>query len=384
MVRTMARGLVQAGLEVHVAATDDNGHGRLRVPHGVPVVEDGVTYRYFRRQTRFYTSSWPLSRWLARHVHDYDLIHIHALFSFASVAAAYWAARAGVPYVVRPLGTLNRWGMEHRRPWLKRLSFALIERRILRGAARIHYVSEQERIEAARLSPSPRAIVVPLGVDTSSFARLPPRGWLRARAPHLDGRFILLFLSRLDHKKGVDLLLEAFEKIRRKRPDVALIIGGSGAPAFEAALRYQAERSGVSEHVWWAGFLSGEEKLAALADADVYVLPSHSENFGVTVVEAMACGLPVTISDQVAIHREVSEVGAGVVVALEPGAVADAIAQLANDPAHRLALGARARALAHSRFSMKAMTAGLVEMYSTVAAGRATSSPRNSGRVAAP
>jgi glycosyltransferase involved in cell wall biosynthesis len=383
MVRTMARGLVQAGLEVHVAATDDNGHGRLRVPHGVPVIEDGVTYRYFRRQTRFYTFSWPLSRWLARHVRDYDLVHVHALFSFASVAAAHWAARAGVPYVVRPLGTLNRWGMEVRRPWLKRLSFSLIERRILRNAARIHYVSEQERAEATRLGVSGRATVVPLGVDLAPFDALPARGSVRERDPAWAGRTLALFLSRLDRKKGLDLLLAALAQARAREADVALTVAGNGDAAFERAVRRDAVRLGIETDIRWTGFLDGREKLAALADADLFVLPSYSENFGVAAVEAMAAGLPVVVSDQVGIHREVAEARAGLVVPCDPEALADAMLTLASDPALRAKLGARGRQLARDRFSLDAMTDGLVAMYGE-AGGTPARSPRMDGRVASP
>jgi glycosyltransferase involved in cell wall biosynthesis len=366
MVRTMARGLARAGLEVHVAATDDNGRGRLDVPHAIPVVEDGVTYHYFPRQTHFYVVSWPLGRWLARYVRDYDLVHVHALFSFAAVPAAYWAARAGVPYVVRPLGTLNRWGMERRRPWLKRLSFSIIERRILRGAARIHYTSEQERIEAAEVGLNRHQAVVPLGIDLAPFAELPARGWLRQRASGWAGRPVALFLSRLDPKKGLDLLLAAFARARAQRPDLALVIAGSGDAGFERGVRRDATRLGLGDSVYWAGFLSGTEKLAALADADLFVLPSYSENFGVAAVEAMAAGLPVVISDRVGIHREVAAARAGVVVPCEREALADALLRVAFDTSLRADLGARAQDLVRRRFSVQAMTASVATMYEEV------------------
>jgi glycosyltransferase involved in cell wall biosynthesis len=366
MVRTMARGLAHAGVEVHVATTDDNGRGRLGVSHAIPVVEEAVTYHYFSRQTRFYGVSWPLGRWLARHVRDYDLVHVHALFSFAAVPAAYWAARAGVPYVVRPLGTLNRWGMEHRRPWLKRLSFAIIERRILRGAARIHYTSEQEQIEAAELGLNRRQAVVPLGIDLTPFAELPPRGWLRERAPGSAGRPVALFLSRLDPKKGLDLLLAAFARARSRKPDLVLVIAGSGDPGFEQGLRRDATRLGLGDSVYWAGFLSGREKLAALADADLFALPSYSENFGIAVVEAMAAGLPVVISDGVGVYREVAAARAGLVVPCEQEALAEALLQLTLDAGLRDEFGTRGRELARSRFSLEAMTDGLIAMYGGV------------------
>ena len=135
MVRTIARALAQSGIETHIATTDDNGPTRLDVPCGGPTIEDGVTYWYFRRQSRFYKFSWPLTTWLARNIGTFDIVHIHALFSYAAAPAAFCAQRSHVPYLVRPLGTLNRWGMMHRRPGLKQVSFRLIETPILRDAS---------------------------------------------------------------------------------------------------------------------------------------------------------------------------------------------------------------------------------------------------------
>jgi glycosyltransferase involved in cell wall biosynthesis len=363
MMRTMARGLARAGLEVHVAATDDNGRERLPVSHGVPLVDDGVSYWLFPRQTRFYTYSRPLGGWLARHVQDYDLVHIHALFSYALLPAAYHARRAGVPYIIRPLGALNHWGMARRRPWLKRVSFHALERRILRGAAWVHYTSEQEKAEAADLGVQGRSAVIPLGIDLAPFEKLPPRGWLRRRWPELAERSLVFFLSRLDPKKGLDLLLRAMAEARRRRPDIALVVAGSGESAFEAKLRREATRFGLNGSVFWTGFLNDSDKLAALADADLFVLPSYSENFGVAAVEAMAAGLPVVVSDRVAIHREIAAARAGLVVPCKSDAVTDAMLRLVGDRSLAAGLGARGRQLAWSHFSLGSMVAGLMATY---------------------
>lgn len=377
IIRTMTRGLSEAGLEVHIATTDDNGHGRLTVPHGVPLVQQGVTYWYFRRQTHFYQFSWPLSRWLSRHMESYDLAHIHALFSYASIPAAYAARRWTVPYIIRPLGTLNRWGMQNRRRRLKKLSFHLIERRILAGAAGIHYTSEQERLEASELGINGRSTIVPLGVELGPIEALPSRGWLRARAPHLAQHILMLFLSRLDRKKGLDLLLRSFALVRTRRSDVTLVVAGSGEPGFEASLRQEAAALGIADNVFWAGFLAGQEKVAALADADLFVLPSYSENFGVSVVEAMASGLPVVVSDRVGIHREVASTGAGIVVPCDVEALADATLTLIADSGLRHQLGQRGRCLAYERFSVQAMTAALIEMYRDALGCVRASAPSN-------
>ncbi len=181
-------------MEVHVATTDDDGRGRISST-GTSAVVDGVTYWVFRRQTRFYMFSLPLTIWLWKHVRDYDVIHIHALFSYPSIVAAWFATLARVPYLVRPLGVLNRWGMNHRRPWLKRLSFYFIESRVLKNAAGVQYTSGQESAEAAQLGTRHLPLLIPNPVDLPTSPAV--RGQFRAKYPDLIGKVIVLFLSEL-------------------------------------------------------------------------------------------------------------------------------------------------------------------------------------------
>src|SRR5687768_10444085 len=170
----MVRGLSEAGVHVDVVTTNDDGpRRRTAVPLHRPVTRDGFTGFYFAKQTDFYKVSLPLARWLRQHVSDYDLIHIHALFSFACSAAAFSARRLGVPYIIRPLGVLNHWGTEHRRPWLKALSFRFIEGRILRGAAAVHYTSSQEQDEAQAHGVHSPAALIPLGIDLAPLRDIP-------------------------------------------------------------------------------------------------------------------------------------------------------------------------------------------------------------------
>jgi glycosyltransferase involved in cell wall biosynthesis len=362
-MRTLARSLARAGVDVHVATTDDDGPARLDVRLGRPRHEDDTTYWYFRRQTRFYTMSWPLTRWLAASVRDYDVIHIHALFSYAAIPASTFARRNGVPYVVTPLGTLNRFGMEARRPLLKRLSYRVIERRILTDAARVHYTSEAECREAGMLGTLGRPVVIPHGIELERFGKRARSGWIRQRAPHLAARTTMLFLSRIDPKKGLDLLLPAFAAVKATHPDVALVIAGDGDPAFVGNLRAEAERLGIGSDVYWAGWLDEDDRLAALADADLFVLPSYSENFGLAVVEAMASGLPVVVSDQVGIHRDVVEGTAGLVTPCEVPALTASLGTLVADPALRRRLAEDGVRLAQSRFSADAMAAAVLALY---------------------
>ncbi len=361
LLRALAAGLARAGHEVHVATTDDDGPGRLNPPPPSHRLEEGVQIWTFPRQIRFYTVSWPLWRWLSRRAADFDVVHAHALFTFPSLAAAFWAKRRRTPYVVRPLGTLNRWGVRNRRPWLKRLSFPLVERRILENAACVHYTSEAEFEEARQLGFAAPAAVIPNGFDPAQIEGGVAERFLGLH-PGLSDRPRILFLSRLDPKKGLDLLLDAFAGLSDRQPAPALVLAGNGENAFVETVRRQAEDLGVSGRVHFVGFLKDDQKRDALAAADVYVLPSYSENFGIAAAEALACGLPVVISDQVAIHREVAEAGAGWVVPCRASDLTEALRE-ALDQGRGPDRAARARALALDRFSMESVIGRLERLY---------------------
>ena len=367
MLRILVHGLARAGLEVHVATTDDNGAGRLDVPLGVPVVEDGVTFRYFARQTQFYKFSWPLTRWLRLHIQDYDLVHIHALFTYAVLPASFWAHHSGIPYVVRPLGTLNSWGMHNRRPRLKRLSLRLIERHILARADAIHYTSIQEKEQATASGiPQQHAIVIPNAIDRMPSPCASTTEALWTRLSLSPDQAVILFLSRIDPKKGLDLLLPAFARVRQHHSQARLVIAGSGDTAFTEALKKEAARLGIANEVIWAGFLTGADKISALSNADLFVLPSYSENFGIAVVEAMACGTPVVVTDQVAIHREISGAEAGLVTTCTVEALAQALSRLMDDAPLRNRMGDNGEKLAQGVFSIDRTRKKMIDLYTTI------------------
>ena len=370
----LARALVKSGLEVTVVTTDDDGPGaRLHVPLGEPVAGgEGATYYYFPKQTEFYRFSWPLTRWLWRHAGDFDVIHLHALFTYTSTAAGRIARWRGVPFVVRPLGVLNRWGMLNRRRRLKSLSTRFVEMPILRAAACIHYTSRQELDEAqdAGAGGLPSTII-PLGIDVASYQSLPGPGAFFARFPEAAGRRIVLFLSRIDSKKGLDLLLPAFARVYRKHPDSLLVIAGSGDPAFVAAQKAGAERLGLGAgRVLWTGYLGGEDKKSALAAATIFVLPSYSENFGIAAAEALAAGVSSVLTDQVALAADAAEMDAALVVPCEEDALTDAIERLLEDEATRTRLGTNAARMATERFSLEAAGQSLRRLYNSVVAPR--------------
>ncbi len=295
-----------------------------------------MTRWYFPKQTEIYKVSVPLYRWLRREVHQFDLVHVHAVFSFPSVAAAWAARRAGIPYVVRPLGVLNYYGMTKRRSVLKRISVATIEGPILRDAAAVHFTSQQEQKEAEALNWPFRSVIIPHGLEPIES---PTNELFLSLHPMIRDRRRILFLSRLDRKKNVECLLEAFARVRNECADLILIICGDGKAEYIAHLRNLAQTLGLSDAVLWAGNVEGKVKQSALASAELFILPSFSENFGIAAAEALFAGLPCVLSKGVAIAAEVACAGAGVAVEPTPEAVAESIRFFVNDPLRRTLAG---------------------------------------------
>ena len=373
----IAGGLQRAGLSIDVAATVGTDELQaIQLSNGIQTTNDGVDYFYFPRQTEFYKVSLPLSRWLSENIRNYDLIHIHALFSYSSYRSASLARKHGVPYVIRPLGVLNQWGMQNRRRLLKRVSLGLIEHRIIRDAGAVHFTSDQEKLEAELSGVTGHSAVIPLGFDDSKFRDLPSREAFFSMFPGAKDRQIVLFLSRLDPKKGLDLLLRAFASVRKaserssERAKAMLVIAGAGDSKFVDDLKKLAQELGIVDGLLWTGFLEGAEKLSALAAASIFVLPSYSENFGIALVEAMAAGLPCVTSDQVGIAADVKECDAGLVVSCDPAPLAEALQQLLDNSEMRAHLAINAQRLVSERFSLEAMTASLIELYDQVLARR--------------
>ena len=227
------------------------------------------------------------------------------------------------------------------------------------------YTSEVEHeISTAHAGAAP-ARVVPLGVKLDAFETLPSPEEFRRRFPETAGRRIVLFLSRLHEKKGLDLLVPAFAAAKKTAPDLHLVLAGPDDGVLERTRALVAEH-GVQDSTTFTGMLTGSDKLAAFAAASMFALPSYSENFGIAVVEAMAAGLPAIISDQVNIYREVGGHGT-IVVPCEVPALTRAILDLASDPARACAMGVEARDTAKKLYDWRNVAAALEILYAEVA-----------------
>lgn len=367
----MAAALAAEGVEVDVATTTDDGPGRcLDAACGSFAQRGGFRVILFPKQTEFYKVSLPLLAWLLRHVADYDVVHVHAVFSFSTWAAGTACHLRGVPYVVRPLGVLNSWGMENRRRWLKAWSFRLADKPVLDRAAAMHYTSGLEAEDAERLGIRSRSVVIPLGMDLPPQDAPADAAALARRFPEAASRPLVLFLSRLDPKKNVEVLLQAMARLSALPSAPLLVIAGDGDPAYVAGLKRLASGLGLEGNVLWTGHLGGEDKRAALAAASLFVLPSRSENFGVALLEAMAAGLACISTPGVALALDAAKLGAVRLCEPEAGVLAEAIQTLLGFDGERERLGACAAETARRNYSMDGMARSLKALYQSITATR--------------
>ncbi|MEL6468206.1 MAG: hormogonium polysaccharide biosynthesis glycosyltransferase HpsP [Cyanobacteria bacterium J06623_4] len=376
MIRGLAAALGQQPNQqvgsVTVITTDANGdvdEQPLEVPLGEPVDEGGYDVIYFRcAPFRRYKFSTDLLSWLWSNAHRYDIAHIHALFSPVSTAAATLCRWKNLPYIMRPLGTLDPADLQKKK-LLKLPYIALLEKPNLAGAAAIHFTSELESKVSARFGTTTPDMVIPLGV---ALPELPDRGHsqaaIREKFNIPDNRPIVLFMSRIDPKKGFDLLLPALEKLHTSSQPFHFLLCGANPQdrAYENNIREQISCSAWASSATLCGFISGELKAQVLSAADLFVLPSYYENFGIAVAEAMAAKLPVVISDQVHIWPQIKESTAGWVVPTEIEPVTQALMAALSNAEERQQRGENAQQCAKENYSWDAIAQRLTTQYRTL------------------
>ena len=359
----MARAVAQLGHEVSIYTTNQDGPGELAVPLGQPVWQEGVEIRYFPIQPpRFWGTSLPLALALRHKIPASDLVHVHSLYFFHSLVAGHYCRQNAIPYLVRPHGTLDPF-IYRRHRWRKRLVELLFEHRNIRRAAALHFTTAEEQALAAPYTFDTPGLVVPLGIGADEFAVMPEPGSFRRRHPEIGDQRIILFFGRVNFKKGLDILAKAFGAVARRRQDVHLVIAGPDNEGWGARVRTWLSEEGVLGRTTFTGMLLGPDKLAVLRDASMFVLPSYTENFGLAVIEAMAAGLPIVISDKVNIWREVESAGAGLVVPCEAGKFTEAILDLLDKPEMARQMGQKGQALVRDEFYWPDIAVRLQEAY---------------------
>ncbi|MFA6046111.1 MAG: glycosyltransferase [Phycisphaerales bacterium] len=326
-----------SAVTIHTIAPEVGGRGRLVAPNA--------------------------HAWFDANFPKQSFIHIHGVWDRLLLRAARAAARLRVPYVIVPHGMLDPWSISGQgiaKTIKKRVGLLVAYRSMLAKAAFVHVLNPYEAaaIKAFNL-PAPTEII-PNGIFEAEVSPLPAPGAFRAKHPELGADPYVLFLSRVHFKKGLDFLVEAFATLSAAHPALRLVIAGPD-DGYLATLKELIQRAGVADHVHVVGPLYGTDKLAAFIDATAFCLPSRQEGFSVAILEAMACGIPVVITEECR-FPQVGPAGAGFVVPLGAAHTAAALGRVLKLPDPK-AMGAKGRDLVLSQFTWPRIAEQTIEAY---------------------
>jgi len=358
----MCRALRQQGVEVLLITTnagvrdDETPDGNVSDYKGVPAMffpaQLGESFKYSR----------PLASWLNSHVKEFSLVHIHAVFNHSSVVAAHVCRKAGVPYVVRPLGTLDPWSMTQK-SLRKRLFWQISGKEMVRRAAAVHYTTEAEKLSTEGLLGLNHGKVIALGIDANSATSC-SKDKLARYVPALAQEPYALVMSRLHPKKGLEVLIEAFVSLTQQQRFARwrLVIAGDGPGDHVLRLKRMVASNAQRDRILFTGWLDGEKKDAVLGCASLLILPSHQENFGLCVMEALSHSVPVLVSPHVNLATEISSANAGWIAAVEKDALAARLAEALEDE-EELARRGRAGKELSQRYSWESAAKSLANLY---------------------
>lgn len=377
-VHALCQNLAAAGHDVHVFTTSVDGPQDSDVSHDRPVERDGVQVHYSRSRwlRRLYYSA-DLAARLSASTGQFNVVHLHSVFLFPTLAGARASLRAKVPYVLSPRGMLVRELIERRSAPTKRGWIRLFERANLSQAARIHLTSREEEraLTDLGLALAPTCII-PNGVDApSAFSADAVSPDVRAL---IAERFDILSFGRISWKKGLDRLIHAMAAL----PQARVLIAGNDEDGLAPKLRNAAEQLGVGDRLRLLPRHVGEtDKEALFAAARVFVLPSLSENFGNVVAEAMIRGLPVVVTERVGAAEVVEASGGGLVAGSGAQDLATALAGLLASHDQLATMGAAGGRYAREQLTWSGIALRFAEMYREIADQRLNYA--GDGRVAA-
>lgn len=371
VVAGLAAAQRSMGLDAHILC--DDGQSLTPYMHYWETHVAGFSSQYVHsipgRPANAVARGLALHRWLSQYLRAYDVVHVHQLWRLVPTLTGMACHRLRVPYLIAPHTSLSNWALSQK--WAKKaLARSLVWNRIFGAASGFHALNDLEAAEIREnVGPrSPPVFVVPNGVSLAEFAaepvdQVPAFAAGRVSKPGGERPFVL-FLARLHIMKGPDLLLDGFASAALERPELQLVFAGPDFGMQEGLQRHAAEL-GLADRIHFFGLVAGPERLWLLQHAVCLAQPSRDEGFSLSILEAMACGRPVVISDRCK-FPDVAREGAGVIVPLSIVDIAAALRAYASDPARRMADGGSARRLIQRSYTWDIVCRQADQMYSQV------------------
>ena len=316
---------MKLGAEVTILTPISEGQKIYAIPAGAKVIT--CKRHWF---SKFWAEFSPeLYTWIKAHGNEYDIIHIHGVWHFAGVAP--YLAGIETAKCITTHGLLDHWTIG-KGYWKKYLFGLLFQKRIIKNTdlIQINNTDEQDDLKRFLGFEHPNVKIIPNGMNLQDFSILPTKGTFRDKFQIPNDKKIILFMSRINLKKGLDLLLPAFQEVTSQRSDCLLILAGSDDGYLSETQRFIKEKS-LEKSIKLVGMLTGNDKLAALADADIFVLPSHSEGFSIATLEALISGVPSLLSDRVGFGQAIRETNAAHLVELTEESITKGLIQMLDN-----------------------------------------------------
>ncbi|MGB7293167.1 MAG: glycosyltransferase [Thermodesulfobacteriota bacterium] len=360
VVRDLTRALFELGCKVGICSPLPNGYDKSKLDD-----YDHLDDLIYLESKNLISPAWPSfsQDWdkVVDLIRYYDLIHIHGIFDYY----AYFVYRnINKPYIIAPHGSLLEEVVTKKSYFRKKVFLSLVGKKILNKAKSIHALTMREKASLENIGVDNRSIsVIPNGINLDDFNDCPPKGLLFKKIPFLQSRKLVLFLSRIDWKKGLDDLIPAFSDVVKEIKDAHLILVGPDTNGYMIKVNSWIENYGLSNRISYLGPAYRNDKLMYMQDSDVFVLPSYSEAFPVAVIEAMYMGLPVIITENSGIPDVLRNLKAGLVINKTREEIASAIIRVLRDKASASEMGKNGKSTVQEKFIWSKIASKMIEFY---------------------
>lgn len=364
-VHLLNKELIKNGVDVDVITTNAGLENSKEIKLNEWNNIDDVKVRYFKYHGYEHFNFSPgLFFEISRRVKLYDLIHITAVWNFPVLVAGLLSILHKKPFIISPRGSLYKESFDLKSKYLKKLNYSLITKHIIKKVTALHFTTNDEKekvVSYLRLTNS--NFIIPNGINLEEYEKLPEKGFFKNKYNIPKNKKYILFLGRINRKKGFDILINSMSLLNKKHDDLMLVIAGPDNDNYKIKIKKMLSDFGISNKSIFVDTLVGTEKNAAYVDAELFVLPSYSENFGMAVIESLACGTPVVISENVAIHDDIKNYDAGVVTKTDVNSICNAIELIMNNKEKKDNFIKNGKRLVNQCYNIKEVSKEMIKEY---------------------